>query len=266
MSHSVRVAAIIPARLASGRFPGKPLLDIRGLPMVEHVRRRSVLCRKFTDVVVATCDREIASVVERFGGRVVMTSAAHPGATDRVAEAATHLDCTHVVNVQGDEILVLPEHLERMAEAIEAAPNEQAWNALGRIGSLGELSDPSIVKCVVSLAGRVLYCARNFPPMIAGDHLQGPVRKVLGLLGFHRAFLARYPAMPRTPLELQEGIDQSRIIEHDIVLQGVELPVGYPGINEPRDVALVERYLDEDPAQQAVLREIFASSMEQSVS
>ena len=96
-----RVAAIIPARMASSRFPGKPLLEVRGLPMVEHVRRRALLCKEFSEVVVATCDREIAVAVERHGGVVVMTSSAHKAASDRVAEAMEGLQCTHVVNVQG---------------------------------------------------------------------------------------------------------------------------------------------------------------------
>ena len=111
MSAHVRVAAIIPARMASSRLPGKPLLDIAGLPMIEHVRRRARRCRRFVEVVVATCDQEIAQAVKRYGGDVIMTSATHPAASDRVAEAMRHLDCTHVVNVQGDEILVLPEDL-----------------------------------------------------------------------------------------------------------------------------------------------------------
>ena len=118
----VRIAAIIPARMGSSRLPGKPLIDVHGLPMVEHVRRRVLRCRGFSDVVVATCDREIAEVIERYGGRCLMTSPAHPAATDRVAEAMRQLDCTHVVNVQGDEILVLASDLERMVSAMEAEP------------------------------------------------------------------------------------------------------------------------------------------------
>ena len=120
------VAAIIPARMGSSRFPGKPLIKVRGLPMVEHVRRRAVLSRVFSAVVVATCDREIADAVEGFGGTVIMTSAAHQAATDRVAEAMTHLDCTHVVNVQGDELLVLPIDLARMVGAMTATPTGSA--------------------------------------------------------------------------------------------------------------------------------------------
>jgi 3-deoxy-manno-octulosonate cytidylyltransferase (CMP-KDO synthetase) len=122
--------------------------------MVEHVRRRALLCRGFTEVVVATCDREIAEVVEQHGGTVVMTSPEHPAATDRVAEAMQRLACTHVVNVQGDEILVLPSDLERFVRAIECEPARSAWNALARIERDAELSDPAIVKCAVSASGR----------------------------------------------------------------------------------------------------------------
>src|SRR3989338_3933279 len=105
---AIRVVAVIPARMASNRLPGKPLLEIHGMPMIEHVRRRVLLCELFAEVVVATCDPEIADVVRARGGRCLMTSPDHPGAADRVAEAVRHLDCTYVVDVQGDEILVVP--------------------------------------------------------------------------------------------------------------------------------------------------------------
>ena len=100
----IKIAAVIPARMASIRFPGKPLIEIQGLPMIEHVRRRALLCGGFSEVLVATCDTEILEAVETFGGRVIMTSKEHIMASDRVAEAALNLDCTHVINVQGDEI------------------------------------------------------------------------------------------------------------------------------------------------------------------
>lgn len=158
----VRVAAIIPARMGSTRFPGKPLLMIRGLPMVEHVRRRALLSKAFCSVVVATCDGEIADAVERYGGEILMTSPLHQAATDRVAEAMAKMECSHIVNLQGDEILVLPEDLARMASAIAAAPETAAWNAIAPIERRDELSDRSIVKCVVSRSNRILFCARDF--------------------------------------------------------------------------------------------------------
>lgn len=256
MTDGFTAAAIIPARMGARRFPGKPLITVRGLPMVEHVRRRTELSGAFAAVVVATCDREIADAVERFGGRVIMTSAAHRAATDRVAEAMTHLECTHVVNVQGDEILVLPTDLARLVRAMVAAPREPAWNAIARVEHADELSDRSIVKCVVSRSDRVLFCSRDFSSLPRAGEAFEPVRKILGILAYERSFLERYGVMDRTPLEIAESIDQSRIVEHDVALRGVEFAKGYPGVNEPRELELVERYLDEDPVQRAALAEV----------
>lgn len=254
---AVRVAAIIPARMASTRFPGKPLLRIGELPLVEHVRRRALLCGEFSDVVVATCDEEIAWVVERYGGYCIMTAPTHLAATDRVAEAAQHLACTHVVNVQGDELLVLSSDLKRMVRAIEAEPDIPAWNAVTRIERRDELSDRAVVKCVVSVTGRILCCARDFSSL-AEKLCTGyePIRKILGILGYSRGFLSRYASLARTPLEVAEAVDQSRILEHDVMLRGVEFSQGHPGINEPHEVERLTQVLKEDPAQQALLQEI----------
>lgn len=253
----IRIAAIIPARMGSRRFPGKALLRVRGLPMIEHVRRRALRCRGFSDVVVATCDHEIAEVVEGYGGRCLMTSPDHSMASDRVAEAIRHLDCTHVVNVQGDEILILPDDLKKVVEAIEASPDVPAWNAVARIEREEELRDPSIVKCVVSVSGRILFCSRDFSWLAGKVEADfGPLRIILGILGYRRDFLERYGALSRSPLEVAETIDQSRVVEHDVPLQGIEFTKGYPEVNEPRDADAVEHVLSDDPAQQAMLQEI----------
>ncbi len=255
-----RVAAIIPARMASSRLPGKPLIEVEGLPMIEHVRRRALLCGRFSDVVVATCDTEIAAVVGRHGGRVVMTSRAHAAATDRVAEAVKAVDCTHVINVQGDEILVLPSDLARMVSMIEAEPEMPAWNAVARIDMVAELSDRSAVKCVVSASGRVLFCSRDFAAVpVSGTTGFEPIRRILGIVGYRREFLERYPGLPRTPLEIAESIDQSRIIENDIVLRTVLFTKGYIGINEPHEVEIVCACLSEDPVQRVVLEKVLVA-------
>ena len=258
---AARVAAIIPARMASSRFPGKSLLRVRNLPMVEHVRRRTLCCKRFSEVVVATCDREIAEVVEGYGGRCIMTSPAHPAATDRVAEAARSLDCTHVVNVQGDEILVLPNDLERMVNAITEEPHVPAWNAVARIENASELGDSSIVKSILSTSGRILYCARNLSalaPHLGGAH--EPIRRILGILAYRRDFLEQYGRLTRTPLEQAEAIDQLRILEHDVMLRAVAFSRGYPGINESREVTTVTTLLEQDATQQILLQEISGPS------
>ena len=251
----IRVAAVIPARMGSSRFPGKSLLNVRGLPMVEHVRRRTVLSGVFNDVVVATCDRAIAEAVEGYGGRVLMTAASHPGALDRVAEAMQALDCTHVVNVQGDEILVLPGDLRRVAEAVSREPAVEAGNAAAKIERPDELRDPSIVKLLISRTGRVLFCARRYE-LVPGDPSAEAACKSVGIMAFTRAFLERFVRLPRTPLERAGGMDQLRILEHDLTLRTVWLERGYPTINEPREVALVETSLATDREQHAVLEQI----------
>ena len=253
-----RIAAIIPARMASTRFPGKPLLQFRGLPMIEHVRRRALLCRGFSEVVVATCDAEIADVIHGYGGKVIMTAANHPGATDRVSEAASKLDCSHVVNVQGDEILVLPEDLDRLVASIQSQPEGPAWNAVAPIESIEDLAAHSLVKCVVSASSRVLYCSRDFSHLHTKPPYE-PIRIILGILAYEKSFLFHYGALPRTPGELLESIDQNRIVEHDIPLHGISFRRGYPGINEPREVELVERYLKDDERQCHVLAQIIHS-------
>ena len=137
----VKVAAVIPARMGSTRYPGKPLIEIEGLPMVEHVRRRVLLSDVFSDVVVATCDNVIKESIEGFGGTVIMTSEQHIMASDRVAEAVKVLDCTHVVNVQGDEILVLPDDLSTMASVIKENPDVEYWNATAPVEIEAEIND-----------------------------------------------------------------------------------------------------------------------------
>lgn len=252
----MRIVAIIPARMTSSRLPGKPLLPMRGLPIVEHVRRRTALCKTLSEVVVATCDSAIASVVEAYGGKVLMTSASHAGALDRVAEAIEYIDCTHVINVQGDQVLVLPEDLDLIVKAMIADPRTVAWNGVARIEDARDLGDPSIVKLIVSRSNRVLFCARHLTHLAMAEPLLESVRLSIGVMGYDRSFLKRYQSMDRTPLEIAESIDQLRILEYDETIRIVEFSRWYPDINERREIEVVEKYLAEDQRQKAVLGEI----------
>lgn len=254
----MRLVAIIPARMASSRLPGKPLLRIHGLEMVEHVRRRVLLSQRFSEVVVATCDREIADLVERYGGKSLMTSPTHPGALDRVAEAMEYLDCTHVVNVQGDQILVLPEDLEAIVAAMGVEPGASAWNGAARIEDPGDLANPSIVKLILSKSKRILFCTRVLKSVPLGEPFLNSVRLSVGVMGYSRNFLKRYQSMDRTPLETADSIDHLRILEHDETIRAVDFSKWYPDVNEPREVELVERYLSKDPRQQAILEQILS--------
>lgn len=252
----VRIAALIPARLYSSRFPGKVMFPFFALPMVEHVRRRVLLCPGLSDVVVATCDPEVAEPVQAFGGSVVMTSSAHPTGTDRVAEALRSVDCTHVLIVQADEVLVLPEQLQQVVDAVRQHPEVRAWNATAPIAGQEDLEDRSVVKGVVSRSGKILLCSRK-SPCLGGLAVQRIfMRKILGLIAFERDFLLDLTARLPAPLETSESVEQSRILEYDGELRSIDLSVSYPSVNLRTDVALVEGALAGDSIQRQVLARI----------
>ena len=250
----VKVVAIIPARMGSTRFPGKPLLEINDIPMIEHVRRRVSLCKGFSDVIVATCDKEIFDCVDFSGGKVVMTSNKHIMATDRVAEVAEDLNCSHIINVQGDEILILPKDLEKIINKIKKYPQRNYWNAVAPIENQEELLDTSIVKCVSLNSDKIIYFSRNFS--LLKDGSISSIRKVLGILAYKKDALFEYSKMERTNLEINESIDQFRVVENDKTLWGISISKGYIGVNEPREVDIVKKILIEDKVQRSILKKI----------
>ena len=176
-------------------------------------------------------------------------------ASDRVAEVALNLDCTHLINVQGDEILVMPNDLNSMIDSIRSNPDGQYWNAIARIEKPAELTDTAIVKCVISTTGRILYCARDFSHLNLNTTFE-PVRKILGVLGYTRESLFAFSRLNRTPLETTQSIDQFRIIEHEIPLLAVPFEKGYPGINDSREEQMVRKIFQTDPMQRSILKEI----------
>lgn len=253
--NNIKVAAVIPARMGSSRYPGKPLLEIEGLPMVEHVRRRALMCGKFSNVVVTTCDNEIKDAIESYGGDVLMTKKTHIMASDRVAEAADKLECSHVVNVQGDEILVVPNDLKKMVDTIESNPNIEYLNATAPIENFSEMEDSAIVKCVLSITGQILYCSRDFTHLKLSSPFE-PVRKILGILAYSKSSLLNFSNLKRTMIEMTQSIDQSRVIENDLNLLSVSFEKGYPGINDKREEAQVRKILKKDKEQMRILNEI----------
>ena len=140
---------VIPARLNSKRFPNKILHDLKGLPMLEHVRRRALMAEKVKDVVIATCDREIRDVLESFGAKVLMTGKNHKNGTSRVAEAVRNFDCMNVILIQGDEPLLLPRYLDKMISTVREDNSSIAWNATGPIDNKEEFYKKSIVKAAI---------------------------------------------------------------------------------------------------------------------
>jgi len=252
----MEIAAIIPARLASTRFPRKVVLPIEGLPMIEHVRRRALLCSGLSEVVVATCDNEIAELVGRAGGKAVMTSDDHQNGTTRVAEAIQSIRCSHVILLQGDEPLLLPRHVEKLVSAIEAEPEVPAWNLVGALETPEELDRHSFVKCAVAPPHRILYCFRRSPFHSSFSHQKVVARKMLGVIAYRKDFLLKLTTLPQTQCEAFESIEQMRILESGFNFEYVEVFPSTPSINEPHELGEALALLHSDVEQQAMLRMI----------
>lgn len=252
----MKIIAVIPAHMASVRFPGKILFPFHGIPMIEHVRRRALLSQAISDVIVATCDEDIASTISGFGGKVVMTANTHKNGTTRVAEAVRDIDCTHVILLQGDEPLLLPRHVDALADAMRSDPEGDAWNATGPIESAEELDRHSFVKCAVSQSGRIMHCFRRTPAYSNFELQQTFVRKILGIIAYRKDFLMKVTTLPSTPVELAEFIEQMRILENDYILQSVPVLPSLPSVNEPYEADVVLKYIRQDPEQKALLDKI----------
>ena len=237
----VRTVAVIPARYASTRFPGKPLALIAGRPMIEHVWRRCQQARVFDEVVVATDDVRIQETVARFGGTAVMTSPECATGTDRVAEVARARPEVDVwVNVQGDEPLVDPDSLRVLAGLFEDPSVHMG--TLVRPLEAAEVESPHVVKAVLALNGDALYFSRSTVPFIREPGEAGGVQRWahLGLYGYRRETLLRLAGLSATPLEQAEKLEQLRALEHGLRIRCGKVTGRSVAVDVPEDVARVE--------------------------
>ncbi|HEX6624890.1 MAG TPA: 3-deoxy-manno-octulosonate cytidylyltransferase [Pyrinomonadaceae bacterium] len=247
----VRVVAIIPARMGSSRFPGKPLAPLHGRPMIEHVVRRAVMCERLDAVYVATCDDEIRTAVEAWGGAVLMTSPAHERASDRVAEAAEHVEADIVVMIQGDEPMCTPDMIDAAVAPLLEDSSVGCVNLARRIASREEYLDRNTIKVVRNVRGDALYFSRSPIPALdfARDFPIGrtPVLKQVCVIPFRRDFLREFARLTPTPLERAESIDMLRVIEHGGHVRLVETRAVTHAVDTPEDLRLVESLMKGDP-------------------
>jgi len=252
----MKIVAIIPAHLASVRFPGKILFKFHGLPMIEHVRRRALLSEHIKDVYIATCDEQIKDEITSFGGKVIMTSNKHTNGTSRIAEAVKSIDCTHVILLQGDEPLLLPRHLDSLVGSICANPTGNAWNATAPIEIMEELDRHSFVKCVVNKQNNIMFCFRRTPLYSNFEKQSLIVRKILGLIAYEKNFLLQLTELEPTPIEIEESIEQMRIIENGYNVSSVAVSPSLPSVNEPSEADIVLSYISNNNEQQDILNKI----------
>jgi 3-deoxy-manno-octulosonate cytidylyltransferase (CMP-KDO synthetase) len=216
--------------------------------MIEHVVRRVALCDRLNGVYVATCDEEIRHAVERFGGTVIMTSAAHQRASDRVAEAAEQVDADIVVMVQGDEPMMVPGMIDAAIAPMLADRSILCVNLARRISSIDEYLDPNTIKVVMDANGNALYFSRAPIPTVDRDRLASSlVFKQVCVIPFRRDFLRTYARLSPTPLERQESIDMLRILEHGGHVRMVETEWDTHAVDTPNDLRLVEQRMADDP-------------------
>jgi 3-deoxy-manno-octulosonate cytidylyltransferase (CMP-KDO synthetase) len=245
----VDVLGVIPARMAALRFPGKPLADLAGRPLVRWVYEAAAASPTLDRVVVATPDSEVVAVVRAFGGEVVLTSPHHPTGTDRVAEVAAGTAADVVVNVQGDQPFVTAAMLEQLvapfATGLESA--EVVMTTLGApMGLSHDPADPDVVKVVCDSRGDALYFSRSPIPFVgqpAPGEMPVPVLHHLGLYAFSRPFLAVYRALAPTPLERCERLEQLRALEHGYRIRVSPTQAPAIEVNTPADLTAALDYL-----------------------
>jgi 3-deoxy-manno-octulosonate cytidylyltransferase (CMP-KDO synthetase) len=251
----MKIVAVIPARMGSSRFPGKPLAKMLGIPMIEHVYHRVALCQKLEAVYVATCDVEIKDAVEAFGGQAIMTSDVHQRASDRVAEAAQQLDADVIVMVQGDEPMVVPEMIDQSVAPFLGDGDVQCVNLTKRIFEKGEYLSPNTIKVVMDQRSDALYMSREpIPTRGVLDFENIHAFKQVCIIPFTRDLLLTYANLDPTQLEKEESIDMLRFMEHGYKVRMVETQFETYAVDTREDLTRVENILRDDPLVKKYLR------------
>lgn len=239
------VAIVIPARYSSSRFPGKPLADILGKPMIQHVYEKAASVKNAT-VVVATDDKKILSVVNSFGGKGVMTSSTHASGTDRLVEVMNKVDADLYINLQGDEPLVRPEDIELLINAMAANTSIQVGTLYHSI-SAHQAKDPNTVKVVTSHSGRACYFSRSPIPFIRDKDVQTNYKQHVGVYAYRKSVLEQYSQLAESEIEIAEQLEQLRLLDSDIDIYAFEVMQTGPGVDTPEDLEKVIAILQGKP-------------------
>ena len=225
----MKIIGVIPARYASSRLPGKPLKDIGGKPMIQHVYEQAKRSKLLDDVIVATDDQRIMKAVEKFNGIAVMTSKHHPNGTSRSAEAVKEMDVDLIINVQGDEPLIGPEMIDEIADAMLKDKKLLTATTCYRITE-DKYLDPNVVKVATDLNGFALYFSRSLIPFPrSSENLH--VYEHIGIYGYTKPFLLKYSELSDTPLCLTESLEQLKVLEHGYRMLVIETKHPYEALS-----------------------------------
>ena len=244
-----KILGVIPARFASTRFPGKPLVEIAGKPMIQHVWERARQSRFLGQILIATDDDRIAQASTAFGAEVCLTRDDHPSGTDRVAEAAGTTDAAIIVNIQGDEPLIDPAAIDKAIVALLDDPKCEMATLKKRIESTNDIENPNVVKVVTSHDGYGLYFSRHpIPYNRGGDAIYW---KHIGLYVYRRELLFRYSSLKPGVLEQNEKLEQLRALENGIGIRVAETAYETIGVDTPEDLLSVQSLFLQDSSTSA---------------
>lgn len=242
----MKTAGIIPSRYASSRFPGKPLIDLKGKSMIQRVYENASKATLLDEVIVATDDERIYDHVTGFGGKVMMTATHHPSGTDRCGEVAENIDADIIINIQGDEPLVNPEQLNTLLKAFEDASVQIATLGSPNI-TKNDINNPNRIKIVTDVNNNALYFSRSAVPNDAhfkGDSLDFyPFLKHIGLYAFRKSCLLDLVKLKPSRLEQTESLEQLRWLYYGYSIRVIETIIETPNIDVPEDVENVLRLL-----------------------
>ena len=253
---SENIGIVIPARIDSSRLKHKLLIDIHGLPMIEHVRRRALRNNYKIPVVVASGDREILRIVENFGGDTIETKNVHENGLSRVGEASLTLNWDRFIVLQGDEILTRPKDLDLFIDKNSQPDSHQVINAVSFLDSSSDIMDESIVKCTVSINNTISYIFRKSPlisPKVTQLQL---LRKICGLFGITQNALKQVLAQENTPIAASESIEQLKLIELGFEIGLCHFESDFPSVNLQKDLDLVLKIMSENFEQAEILNSI----------
>lgn len=248
----MNIIGIIPARMASRRFPGKPLAKIQGIPMAGHVYYRSKMSKILDEVYVATCDTEIEEYITKIGGKAVMTADTHERASDRTAEAMLKIEketgraVDIVVMIQGDEPLLYPQMIEESVKPMLDDAGILVTNLLANIKTAEEFEDPNEVKVVVDRFYNALYFSREPIPSRKKGVTDVPMYKQVCIIPFRRDFLLEYNKTEPTPLEIIESVDMMRILENGMKVRMIPTAFDTKSVDTKEDLMFVERLMAHD--------------------
>ncbi|MBE0497296.1 MAG: 3-deoxy-manno-octulosonate cytidylyltransferase [Campylobacterales bacterium] len=248
----MNIISIIPARMGSSRFPGKPMADICGMPMIGHVYKRVKMSKILSEVYVATCDKEIYDYIESIDGKAVMTSDCHERCSDRCAEAmlkieeATGAKCDIMVMVQGDEPLTFPEMIDEAVAPMIQDKTILITNLVADLSSVEEFENPNEVKVVMDKFSNAIYFSREPIPSRKKGVLEVPMKKQVCVIPFTRDFLLQYNEMEPTPLEIIESVDMMRIVENGLNVKMVPTAYTTKAVDTKEDLVKVGAMMEKD--------------------